>query len=310
MILDSSPKIQLAKSVGNVLLAPVQELAGLIQKGFSLTAENENLKILATRLALENISLREAAVENRRLREIVGFLEEEKLEMVVAMVIGRRGQSKAETLVINKGLKDGFRKNATVITPSGLVGYVKEAFPSLSTVQLITGSDVSVAALDTRSRILGIIRHGGMSGFIFDYLPLHCDVAEGDEIITSGLGGIFPRGIRIGTVTSVKEVKYELFKRVMIAPAVNFHNIEDILVLAGSTEETDDLIDNQKQLLLERIIQHEGENDSLADLPDAEADAFHPDDAKQGVPTLEDELIEKIGGDEEIWSPLANPESR
>jgi rod shape-determining protein MreC len=294
MILDSSADIQFAKLVGNVFLSPVQETLSLVQKGFSLSVENENLQLLATRLAIENVSLREAEEENKRLREIMDYTSGHERKMVVSMVIGRDGSCFDETVVINKGLNEGIRRNNAVVTPEGLVGYVRKAFPSTAAVQLITGKDSGVASLVIRSRVLGLLRYSEKDGFILDCMPLHCDISEGDEIITSGLGGIYPKGLKIGVVASIDIVKYELFKRVRIQPHVNFHHLEDLCVIVEASRKENDLIDNQKQLLIERVDTRCEENGDQGET----AETSSPEREQR-------EVIRRIREDARIWNPLA-----
>ena len=186
------------------------------------------------KLALDNMRLREAAWENERLREALAFRRTDGATAVIpAEVIGRDPDQIYDTIVINAGSDRGIVKDMPVVTAEGLVGHVAMVGVSDSVVQLLMRSRVSALVQSTRAQ--GIISWVDGHRFRLRFVEASNLVRAGDRVVSSGLGGRYPKGIPIGTVVEVNQVKRDLvFQQVFIESSVDFPNLEEVFVLAVS----------------------------------------------------------------------------
>jgi rod shape-determining protein MreC len=130
------------------------------------------------------------------------------------------------------------RRNLPVVAPDGLVGRIVEITPHASKVQLVTDPLSAVGGLLQRTRVTGIVSGNLGAGTRMTYLPLLADVAAGDEVLTSGMGGVFPKGIPIGRITAVERRSGALFQEAAIQPSVDLGRLEEVLVLMGVESRT------------------------------------------------------------------------
>ena len=198
-----------------------------------LQEENRRLSEKLSILAIEKNLSQELSRENRRLRELLGFEKKLPFKLMPAQVIGRDATNWNKVLFINKGNTDGLKKNSPVITPEGLVGQIIEITPHQSKIMTILDSNSRVAALVERNRVQGIICGTNDSWCQLNYVSLREEIRENDSIISSGQGGIFPKGLLIGKVRSVKKRETELFQRIKVNPTVNFSHLEEVMVIIG-----------------------------------------------------------------------------
>ena len=133
--------------------------------------------------------------------------------------------------VINLGARDSIQVNMPVVNQYGLIGRVDDVFESKSVVQLLTDPTHRVAARVATSREMGIVKYHNREGMLLDNFPIQGKIEVGDQILSSGLGGIYPAGLVIGSVSSVERPEEETFCRVVISPAVNFNSIKVLFVL-------------------------------------------------------------------------------
>ncbi|MGM9539551.1 rod shape-determining protein MreC [Anaerovibrio sp.] len=203
--------------------------------------QNEMLKNEVVQLRQQNLTAAEYAAENERLRNLLGYKQSAvQFDLQAAQVIGREQATWTSVIVVNRGSGDGVARNMPVVTEKGLVGVVTEVSPNASKVQLILDPRCSVGTLIQRpeSRVAGIVQ-----GSIEDALkpsminiPKNSDVVEGDTIITSGFGGIFPKGIMVGTVKALHDDGGGLLEVAVVEPAVDFQKLEDVLIITASRE--------------------------------------------------------------------------
>ncbi len=188
-------------------------------------------------LALENMHLREAAAENRRLRQALQFRQRNPAgEVIPAEVIGRDPDQMFDVLVINAGRDLGLQPDWPVITPEGLVGHIKEVDQHSSVVRLIF--DTRVSALVQGSRAHGIVSPMAANRFLLEYVDASKDVRKGDLVVSSGMGGRYPKGITIGVVTEVAMEEQEpLFKQVVLESKVDFWGLEEVFVLKPGAQD-------------------------------------------------------------------------
>ncbi|MFH1701649.1 MAG: rod shape-determining protein MreC [Candidatus Zixiibacteriota bacterium] len=191
--------------------------------------------ILNSKLAELSVQMQfynETIEENQRLRSLLGFVPPPSFKIVPAEIIGVSGPSIPNTVLINLGLSDSIEVNQTIINQNGVAGRIGEVLEDYATVYLLTEPRCRVAARVKRSREQGIIRYSLSKGLFLDNLPQQGDVAVGDTVITSGLGGIFPEGLVIGIIREIEDPGKEFFYNIKINPAVNFNGLDELYVLA------------------------------------------------------------------------------
>lgn len=194
--------------------------------------QNKILRAENRRLQSELTDLQEVRLANQRLRTLLDFREASGFSGVAARIIAVDASSLFRTVLIDKGRQHGLREGLPVVVAEGVVGRVIKCTPRQSRVLLVTDASSTAAALVQRSRTRAICRGQG------DYLTLEFalrrdDIAIGDLIITSGTGGIFPKGLVLGRTSDIEREAYGLFQTVTVIPEVDFTRLEEVLVLLG-----------------------------------------------------------------------------
>ncbi len=184
--------------------------------------------------AIESLraQLSEAKKENRRLKDLLGFIDDSPGKYEVARVVGRNPSKWFSTIGISKGAKDGVAVDCAVVSQSGLVGRVISTEDRYSTVLLVTDPESGVGALVDRSRDFGVALGGhGPDTLIFQLFSKETDVLEGDKIMTSGVGSKYPPGLLIGEVVSVYVPRPGLVKEAIVKPATDLEHLEEVMVV-------------------------------------------------------------------------------
>jgi rod shape-determining protein MreC len=202
-----------------------------------LKQENLRLQEEVRRLQRENNELRESARAVERLQRLLLFKERVPATMVPAEVIAYSPSAWFRTIVINKGDRDGVRKDMPVVTWEGVVGRVMRTSPGSSMILLIIDRNSSVDVLVQRTRTRGIVEGDGGTQCQLQYVPRTDDIQIGDRIITSGLGGIFPKGLSMGEAVGVERKEYGLFQQVAVRPSADFSRLEEVMVILSTVEE-------------------------------------------------------------------------
>ena len=218
--------------IQHTVLAPVNAVVGWLDAGVGVYWENQKLKKRLAQMQMEADAMRQDRVENARLRGLLHLSQENPSDLTSARVVARSLDRLGGSLTIDKGEKDGVLPNRAVITPDGLVGRVDRSTSHEARVLTLLHRDCSVAVRVGRSRVDGVLQweFGDRPMLNLLYVSAREDVQSGDEVLTSGLGGIFPEGVRVGTVTRVNVAENGLMKEVQVKPAVNFRSLEDVLV--------------------------------------------------------------------------------
>lgn len=205
-----------------------------------LVAENEELK---RKLALSEEKVREsesAALENRELRTALGMKgKNASYEFESCEVVAKNSDNWSESFTINKGSASGIAVDNCVITAEGMVGFISEVGPTWATVTSVTDTTMEASAIASRTRDVASAEGDFdlmTEGFLrLSYLPRDTKVLKGDVIETSGVGGLFPKGIVIGTVEEVKTETHAISKYAIIKPAVDFNKVNHVLVIKSFT---------------------------------------------------------------------------
>ncbi len=193
--------------------------------------ENRRLKEEIERLRLENAILKEEALATARLEEYLGFKRRSPLDLVAVRIIGRDPAGWSESVVIDKGRRDGVERGMGAITPDGVAGRVVEVYRGSAKVLLIVDPNSAVDVMVQRTRVRGIAKGMGDGLMRLLYIPKDADVRPGDVVITSGLSGIFPKGLPVGVVTEVSEGDKTFFKYVEMEPMVDTNRLEELLIV-------------------------------------------------------------------------------
>ncbi len=177
--------------------------------------------------------LREQVIISEQLTQLLDYQQGGPIQTVAARVIGRNATNWYRTLIVDKGGREGLKANMGVITQAGVVGRVVKIHPSTAIVLLLTDPNVAVPAMIQGSREEGIV-HGTAQGYIrMKYLPPLSPVQIGENVVTSGLTGAFPRGLQIGQISSLKKTHPDLFQSAEVQPAVEFQKLEGVLVITS-----------------------------------------------------------------------------
>ena len=192
--------------------------------------DNKRLREELKWLQQENHRYLEAYLQYQRLQRLLNFREQTPLDVVAAAVVGRNSNSWTEIIYINRGTRDGVAQGFPVVTSDGLVGQVIHAAPALSQVMLLTDFRSGVDAIVQRTRASGIVAGRGRSIAELKFLPIGADLQEGDRLISSGMGRVFPKGLIIGEVKDIHRNGRQT-QHVEIQPSVDFSHLEEVLVL-------------------------------------------------------------------------------
>lgn len=187
----------------------------------------ENIRVLNLRVMEGN----EAVLSNQRLELLLDIKRSVKEPTIAASVIGEDVTSWFRTLVINRGSSSGIREGMAVLSADGVVGQTIKVSSSTARVLLLTDHSSGIAATIQRSRARGVVKGKGEMLCTLEFATREEDVKVGDTVITSGIGGIFLKGLPIGEVTMVKRGEYGIFQTVSIRPAANLSHLEELLVV-------------------------------------------------------------------------------
>jgi len=198
-------------------------LVGTRDENQKLHAENQKLQMQIQR---QDEAIREAA----RLRDYLNLAESGLGTMVTARVIGRDPSRSFQTVTIDKGQSSGIKLNDSVITPEGVVGRIISVGRASAVVQLITDTQSAVAAILRESRVQALFKGTGSRDLELDYIDDDSGIRVNDEVLTSGLDQIHPKGLPLGIVKSVNPGG-ELFKLVIVEPAADLTRLEEVLVV-------------------------------------------------------------------------------
>ena len=208
---------------------------------FLIGTQRENEKLLSENKGLvETINnMREINIENERLRTLLAFKKKYLPSAVLAEVIARDTTSEYQTIRINKGLDVGLSRRMPVMTPSGVVGQLIQVWQHYSDVLLVTDHSHAIDVAIQRSRARGVLKGGVDLSCELHYLTRTDDVVMGDVVVSSGIEGIFPKGILVGRVMEIEKKKTGVTRRVKVAPTVNLSKLEEVFVITHIQERMD-----------------------------------------------------------------------
>lgn len=194
--------------------------------------KDENDQLRSTVMKLE-----EYRQENERLNSLLALKDAYSLDSVGARVIGRTYDSYNQTITLDKGSDDGISSGMPVMNSDGLLGQVESVTSSQATVRLVFDPQSSVSVMLQSSRAEGVMQ-GSSDGLLYlDYVSTSQQVSEGDVVITSGSGGVYPKGIMVGEVASVTDRKNAVYHTIVVSPLAKNDVFEEVLVVTGTQTE-------------------------------------------------------------------------
>jgi rod shape-determining protein MreC len=217
-------------------LSKVSNYAGNIRKKYvdlvGLREENNQLRQELLQYKTANIEYREALATNVRLKKLLELKESLPPPTLTAEIVGKDPSLWFRTLTINRGSSDGIQKGMPVVTVEGVVGQILTSSPNFSKVLLATDPNSAVEVITQKTRVHGIVKGLGRDAvFGLNYVLKSAVVEKGDFVLTSGLGGVFPKGLMVGTVSEIEKSRRGMFQKVEIEPAVDFSQLEFLIII-------------------------------------------------------------------------------
>jgi len=242
------PKKRSANVIERVLLSlfypvikPVASISGTIDGIWNnyinlvdVRHDNVRLREILNQQNSRIIEADEISQENQRLAKLLDMKKKIRRTSLTATIIGNDTAPWFNTLLLDRGTTSSLAEGMPVVASSGVVGQIVKVAPSTSRVLLLTDHTSGIAATILRSRARGVVKGRGEGVCILDFASREDDIKVGDMVVTSGIGGVFPKGLPIGEVTMVKRGEYGIFQTVSIKPSVNISHLEELLVLTGS----------------------------------------------------------------------------
>jgi rod shape-determining protein MreC len=268
------------------------ELRNLRQRNAELEQVNSNLLV-------ENFELREVQRENELMRQMLAFAQTRpgldlRGAQIVAQVIGQESNNFLGYIMLDLGANHGLEVGFPVITDQGLVGRISQVNDTTSKVLLIGDSSSAVNALLQSSRLNGVVRGAPGGDLIMDYIPHGRTFSIGEVVLTSGLGGRFPKGIPIGQVIEIRQRDIDVFQQAVVRPTVDFPRLELVMVVTNF-----DPLEDVPELLVPEVAPagEDGVNPLEAEAP--------LDDAAPDGDAVEGGAVDNTGLDESPVEELA-----
>lgn len=233
------------------VIHPVQQVVGApvrltsdgleqISAHWQVYRKNQELEDRIQELRLENQELASLRQENRRLRNLLNEAQRLERQVSAARIIAESPDPFHHTVTISRGSRDGAFANQPVISVEGVVGQVTELAPNSAQVTLLTDPNSGIPVVVRRSRVRGILfGTGNRERLELRYVPSNAEVAEGDELVTSGLGEVYPKGLLAARVTQVVRNPHAPFAQITARPVVSVTRLEDVLLLETQASDGD-----------------------------------------------------------------------
>ena len=230
LVLNDNTQIRQIRSLTVGTLGVIQQTFSFIPNLTSLQRENELLRKVNVNLADEVNQLREARLENIRLRSMIALQETSIVKLTGAKVVAKNLNLLRNTITLNIGSDDSIQIGNPIVTGEGLIGRVVAVSGGYAIGQMIVNVDFRASAKIQRSRVDGIVAWDGKTLLLKNVAKTQ-DVREGDAIITSEYSNAFPPGIKVGIVSSISEIPNSLFQKIEVVPTVNLTQSEEVFVM-------------------------------------------------------------------------------
>jgi rod shape-determining protein MreC len=256
LALHETGQLELLEDLLSLVTGPIQRSLSGVVEGVSgtfssvgdareLQAQVEELEALARNLAAEGVRLEEVEAENAQLRELLNFVSAnpsirgyiggdiiDQSGLVGSQVIGRDPNPYVSFVIINRGRQDGLEQGMPVVAGGGrLVGRIDEVRPSWAKVQLLIDPSSRVNGIVQASRATGLVAGQPDGSLVLEQVPQADQISVGDTVVTSGRGGLLPKGLIIGQVLMIEQLNVEAYQQAELQPAVDFRRLESVLVI-------------------------------------------------------------------------------
>lgn len=223
-----SPSLNFIKKVGLMIYEPVGELAQVS----SLARENKNLQAENQRLQALVADLKEKkSIEDVITRDLTAKLSfRDSRELIVARVVGRSSTGSNYGFIINRGSNDSIEEGSAVVSNGYLVGVIKKVHADQSEVLLVNNYNSLIPVVLENSRMSGLMR-GGINGLVIEDVPIEGEFKVGENVLSSGLGGVIPQGIPLGQTVSMQSSKGDLFSKISVSSPIIFSKIEIVEIV-------------------------------------------------------------------------------
>jgi rod shape-determining protein MreC len=226
--------LEVTAPIERIVSAPFDGIRGFFENYVDLIgvrAENRRLRRRIAEIESENLQFREALVASGHLSRIASMRDEIEIPMLPAEVVGLDVAPWFRSVLVDRGESHGVKPGQPVITHEGVVGVVTATSSHAAKTMLVLDRQSAVDALIQRSRARGVVRGIGREQLEFEFVVRGADVAPGDEIVTSGLGGIYPKGLQLGRVVELREAGGRLTRIAVVEPAVDLGQLEQVFVM-------------------------------------------------------------------------------
>ncbi|MBW1889594.1 MAG: rod shape-determining protein MreC [Deltaproteobacteria bacterium] len=203
----------------------------------SVSKENAQLNRSLKQAEEKNNRLVEMELSHARLKRLFDFQGTLQKRVVAAEVIGRDPSPWFKTIIINKGSREGVERGMPVVIPEGIAGLVTDVARNYAKILLVIDQNNAVDALIQRTRARGIIKGEPSGRLMLQYVLRKHEIQVGDVVISSGLDGVFPKGIRIGFVREVNKPDSGIFQQLAVTPYADFEKLEEVLVVLDPPEQ-------------------------------------------------------------------------
>lgn len=197
---------------------------------WNVRTENKRLRLLVDKYLTELGEYREGYSNSLHFEELLAFKERLHFQPLAARVVGKEPAFWYQTIVVDRGRKDDVLEGMIALAPEGVVGQVIHTGEHYSKILLANAPSSAIDAMIQKSRIRGILKGVGEKGFVLHYVLKNADVQVGDEIVTAGVGGVFPSGIPLGQVSKVYKRRRGMFLDIEVTPHVDFQKLEFVLI--------------------------------------------------------------------------------
>lgn len=240
--------VHAARSLANTAAVPVRIVGSVVATPFgavgqaveNLTASQQTLSDLKSeneRLTAEVAELTESKEAAQRLEDLVGLRSTYNLQSTAARIIGASSDAWTATVTIDKGSAQGLAVGMAVCNSGGVIGQIIEVSATSSTVRLITDEQSGVSAMIQSSRAQGMLQGQADGSLRLAYVTADAEVKTGDIVITSGLGGVFPKGLPLGVVTSAERLPNATYYTITVRASMTAENNEEVLVITSLTDD-------------------------------------------------------------------------
>ena len=238
LLMITSPPVKQAATLrllSMTVFFPLQVALSQTTKIRNIFSENRRLRAEVVRLSASVAELREESLENKRLRDMLDIADDFSYDLLPVRVIAQDPSPAQRSIVVTAGRSDSIAMWMPLVNERGVVGKVVQVMHRISLVQLLKDPSNRTGVLFCRTRATGILETENGNDF-FVQCRSHEPIEVGDTVVTSGLGGIYPRGLNVGTVKEIDTDPDPLFKQVAIALSVDFNHIEELFVMRLSPQ--------------------------------------------------------------------------